>query len=877
MAEGAMKPMTLPYLKAGLTLALVATLLVAGAGLAVYQAPAAKPAAAAPGDPLKPVAKTDDRSKAAEAKPVRTDRYGDLLPEGAVARLGTVRFRPGYALQGAALSRDGKTGVTVGGDGSIRVWEMATGKEIQRLMVDRGYPVAVAYSPDGRTVATIHQFGGIQFWDPATGKETRQIDIQQQHTYSLAFSPDGRRLAVGGMGPKPIQVWDITGKEARSIWEVKVEKRQDDLIRATKSLAFSPDGKILASGDLEGIAIHLRDAGTGKELRQIEAHDRRVNVLAFSPDGKWLVSGGGDDDRSIRLWEVDTGRQLRQLTKLQGGVESLAFSPDGKMLASGGGEKDPLLSLWEVNTWKEIGQLGNRRDKIVSLDFTPDSKHLVAGAGGAIRMWEVATGKELGPSQGHQNFISSVQFSPDGRIMATGGGDRTIRLWDSASFEEIRVFEGHEGWVRVVGFVAGSKILASASDDKTVRLWEVATGKETHRLEGHLGSVYSLAISPDGKILASGDYSYGTVRLWDVANGQETRQLKHPDGMMCLAFPPDGKILATGEMLSKHKFLEESNDALIRLWDMSNAKVIRELPGHKMWVNSIAFSPDGNLLASVGDDKYLRLWEVSTGKQLWQTEPFPYSGQTVCFSPDGKTLASAGYDKTIRLWEIASKKERRQFKGHQAAVKTLAFSPDGRTLISGSMDTTALVWNVTGVKQGKARQTHLSPKELETLWTALADDDASVAFQAVWSLAAGQDTVPFLRERLHPTSAVDTKHVSRLLADLDSDRFAMREKAAKELEQLGRLAEPALRKALAGRPSLEARRRLEKLLVEVRGPIRVPETLRALRAIEVQEDIGTPEAQEVLKTLSKGVPEALVTQEAKSSLARLAKRTPNGH
>jgi hypothetical protein len=233
-------------------------------------------------------------------------------------------------------------------------------------------------------------------------------------------------------------------------------------------------------------------------------------------------------------------------------------------------------------------------------------------------------------------------------------------------------------------------------------------------------------------------------------------------------------------------------------------------------VTSVAFSASGRLLVSA-DPGTVRLWETATAGEVRR---FARLGrQVTCFAlaPDGKLLAAGGGKGTIYLWEVGTGKELRPLAGHQGCVTSLAFSDDGKALASASDDTTALVWDVAGLGRGAGRRAAPLPApKLAAWWADLAGDDAARAYEAVWALAAG-DSAPFLKGRLRPVPAAGAEQVARLLADLDSDAFAVRERATRELAKLEEAAEPALRKALAGHPSPEVRRRVTGLLEGLGG------------------------------------------------------------
>jgi WD40 repeat protein len=325
---------------------------------------------------------------------------------------------------------------------------------------------------------------------------------------------------------------------------------------------------IQASGR-EDCTVRLWDVATGRELQQLTGHTDDVNSVAFSPNGKILASGNGDIlggwDTTVRLWDVATGRELKKLTGHTDSVNSVAFSPNGKILASGSGDilgsGDNTVRLWDVATGRQLQQLTGHTEGVTSVAFSPNGKILASGSGdilgsgdNTVRLWDVATGRQLQQLTGHTEGVTSVAFSPNGQILASGSRDNTVRLWDVATGRELFQLTGHTNDVNSVAFSPNGQTLASGSEDHTVRLWDVATGRELQQFTGHKYSVYSVAFSPDGQILASGS-SDKTVRLWDVATGRELQQLTgHTDGVKSVAISPD-RLLASG-----------SSDGVVRLW-----------------------------------------------------------------------------------------------------------------------------------------------------------------------------------------------------------------------------------------------------------------------------------------------------------------------
>jgi hypothetical protein len=242
------------------------------------------------------------------------------------------------------------------------------------------------------------------------------------------------------------------------------------------------------------------------------------------------------------------------------------------------------------------------------------------------------------------------------------------------------------------------------------------------------------------------------------------------------------------------------------------------------------------------------------------------------FTPDGRVLVTAVHD-LVQLWEVATGGELASRRGHRGNVDHLVMSGNGRSVATVSRDHTILVWDLTRLSTGPLPKAPLTPVQLESAWTDLTSSNAVTGRRAVETLCADPaQAVALLRERLAPVQSPDSKQVARWIADLDNDRFAVRDRATRELEKMGDLSEPALRKVLIGQPSLEARRRVEQLLQKLRDAITNPEQLQALRGIEVLEYIGTPEARGVLDVLARGAPEARLTQEAKAARQRLSER-----
>ena len=422
--------------------------------------------------------------------------------------------------------------------------------------------------------------------------------------------------------------------------------------------------------------------------------------------------------------------------------------------------------------------------------------------------------------------VAAVAFSPDGKLLATGG--TSVRLYDSATGKEIRAWSEPQS-VRTLAFSPDGQLLASGG------LREVTTGKEAPQFQRRSTTARCLAFAPDGKTLAVG-YDDRKTYLWDVATGKELRIIdSDPDWVASVAFSPEGKTLAIGCSTS------------FRLYAAATGKELRHCEGHRDWIYGLAFSHDGQTIASASADRTLRFWDAASGVTKVINGKHNRKVYSVAFSPTGRTVVSGGLDGEARLTEVATGQEIRALP-LVSEILSVAFAPDGRRVASGHEDGSAYIWDITGwTEDGIRPPLELKPEELPALYGNLASEKAPMADQAKWRLvAAAQQAVPFLRDQLKGAGA---ERVSKLIAELDSDQFAVREKATQTLEMMGVLAEPALRKVLEGKPSLEVTRRVEKLLdnIEKRSAAR----WQMYRAMEALELIGTAEAKQVLESLKK--------------------------
>jgi WD40 repeat protein len=812
------------------------------------------PGQAARGDPLVP-----SKGSAGAPAPAGTDCYGDPLPAGAVARLGTIRLRHSSGAACVVFSPDGKT-LILGGDG-LWAWDVATGKEM-RWFSETAPATSARFTADGKTLVAADNTGTIHRWDVGTGKLLRTT-VQPlngaRSPMASFFSGDGRVVGVyGAFG----DVWLLDADTG----ELTLHTERSRLGLPAWA-ALSPDGKLVALPG-EGNFAHLIDAATGKDVRTVAGRDpARPFCLEFSPDGRLLAAAG---KHAVSVWEVATGKLRYESRGVRG---RLGFSPDGRTLACG---NDGAIVLLDAADGKPVrrfeeGPVG----PVACLAFSPDGKNLAAAGHWTVSLWDVATGKRRLPFAGHEHLVTSLAFSSDGAALASGESDGgQVIVWDVASRRPRYSCPGHSGDVLALAFSSDGRTLATGDGlmgggtggfDARIRVWSAADGRLLRQFPGHLNSVQSLAFAPDGKVLASAGRD-ARARLWDVATGKRLLQIRGADSKYrAVSFSPDGTAL-----------LVAGSEGQLALWRADSGQKLRDLgppDGAPRLILQAAYLPGGTAVLStefpVGrpSSGEVRVWDGASARLV---RSFPVHGVEGSFpwfalSHDGKMLAATGNDSlnpVVRVWDTATGDPVARVRAHPGGNATaLAFSPDGKLLATGGRDTTVLLWDVRQAR-------------LDYLWSELAGGRGEAAQGLNNQAGSAAEAVTYLQERLRRAAAAEGA-VESLAADLDDESFEVRDRASREMEPLGPEAVFALRAALERSTSVEARSRIQKALARIKksgdeSPGITPQGIRLAVALLEENDI--PEARRALEELAKGPATSLVSREARAALERRAKR-----
>jgi WD40 repeat protein len=559
-------------------------------------------------------------------------------------------------------------------------------------------------------------------------------DPGNREVTSVAFSPDGERLAAAG-GDGTVKVWNC-----RTCAVVRVLDAQAHYVF---SVAFHPEGRYLASAGANR-EVRVWDLTTGTIAFTCPgytgAHIGTAYGVAFSPDGRHLAAGS---DGAVNIWDWRNRQLLHALPghAKRGGI-CVAFSPDGRRLASGSWRGSVMI--WDAETGERLHTLSGHLQPVSALAFSPDGGRLVSVSFDKYLMvWDTTSGRRLDTRREHDGLSLGVAFSPDGARLATVGEDKTVRVWDSATGQEALVLRGHTDMSQCVAFSPDGRRLASCGRDGTIRFWDATPLQENERQEAltfsQQAEAWNIALSPDGRWVASTgqaapDRLAAPVKVWDVRSGGEGVEFTgHAGVAFCVAWHPDGQRIASAGQDNERDFF------VVKVWDARTGQVAFALPGGAETL-TVAFSPDGRHLVTGGggSDRAVQVWDAQTGREVGSPGAHDREIRGLAFSPDGRYLSSASADGTVKLWDatqLGEKQEARRTlraRSGQIALNT-AFSPEGRRLVTGGEENTVKIWDLQTGQELQTLRGHkgdvwavaFSP-DPDGRWVASAGEDSTV-------------------------------------------------------------------------------------------------------------------------------------------------------
>lgn len=762
-----------------------------------------------------------------------TDRFGDALPENAVARMGSLRFQHGQMVERMHFSPDGAR-ILLNGRFTNRLFDTMTGKEFKLAEGFVGNDVCTAGKQVLFVMPRRGQGRAAGIWNLETGQLVRAIDV---NFHGGSVDPKGKFAVMNTRAANgtTFQFLDLeSGKFTEPVLAEGVGQ--------VDHYWFSADGKRLVTTGLKfpkGYSFAAWDVPAGRLLQYPALGKASLNfVCCLSPDGTTIGNISGDDDRvdlhDVTTLELSASFKVPRKTRLLGA----AISPDGRTAAA---FSQYTIYLWDRKTGKELRQIPGHGSMDRRIAFAPDGKRIAAAESTSVTLFDVATGAPC-HQFGHTYAVYRLLFAPDGKKLYSAAGyrDSSVRVWNPLTGELVEQLQGHTAGLSNMAMSLDGRLLVTSSQDRTIRVWDRQLAKELVRLDektwGHF-----VSFLPDGKKFVSAER--GEVRLHDAATGNVVARFEAPEKSLGL--------FTHGTDL----WLLDNESNMLQAIDLASGKVRHKLKVPEDRFGCYVLAPDGKRIA-VGHSKgTIRVMDIQTGDEQRQLTMsgngtnFEEMPMRMAFTPDGELLAVGSVSGKVSLWELASGKERAIFQGHRREVICFTFSPDRTLLVSGGSDTTIVAWDLYGLHAGARHKP--APAMLDKLWDDLGHADPVKAYAAIKGFCAdAATTTKFFAKKHKPLPKIDDQVLHTWIRQLDSADFKLREEGVRELKAALRQAEPLLRKALAKQPTPEFAHRARQLLAEL-DLVNSPDRLRRARAAEILSVLGTPAARELLQAIDR--------------------------
>ena len=579
-----------------------------------------------------------------------------------------------------AVATDGRRIFTSTQDRTAKVYDLESGNELL-LMGVRGPFLYAQFSRDGQRIATTEQDGSdfqdtTKVWDSTSGEEI----VSLQRVGRLAcISPDGQRIVTSN----PLSITDAT----LTVWDTATGAELANVPGSASmdKCPFSPDGRRIVVRSAEDHAAQgvakVCEVEAGKELLTLKGHTQMITSAEFSPDGKYIITGSCD--QTAKVWDAESGRELLTIRGHCDMIQSVGFSPDGRRIVTG--SADRTVKVWEFSIGRDLLTFDGQSLRMGAL--SRDGKSIVtAGEDSGAKLWDTSSGRELLTFEGHAKEFRGLAFSPDGRLVAGVSPDDTGTVWEATSGRELLSLKGVDGSRGLVSFAPDGQRILTGGCDVPAKVYNTADGRDILVLRGHKRGVLAAACSPNGQQIATGGYDK-TVKIWDARTGAELHMFKgHGTTVIGIEYSQDGQRVATWDL-----------DLTAKVWNVASGEELLTAEGIP---TGVAFSPDGHRVGmGCIHDRTARILETATGREVFKLEGHTGLISSIAFSPDGQRIATGGEDQIAKLWDMASGDELFTIRGHSNQIFFVAFSPDGQKIVTGSADCTVKVLDTATGKE----------------------------------------------------------------------------------------------------------------------------------------------------------------------------------
>ncbi len=586
-------------------------------------------------------------------------RYGTTRASPALVR--TLVGHSG-SVNACTVTPDGRRVVSGSEDGTLKVWDLESGRVVATLEGHAGEVRACAVTPDGRRVISGSEDGTLKVWDLESGRVVATLRGHAGSVNACAVTADGRAVSASEDGT--LQVWDLERGRVLAVLQGHTGW--------VRSCAVTADGRRVVSASVDG-TLKVWDLERGFEVATLEGHTDWVRACTVTADGRRAISASAD--QTLRVWDLERGQVLATLEGHANLVEACAVTADGRRAISA--SYDRTLKVWDLESGQVLATLEGHTAAVSACAVSPDGRRVIsASADRALKVWDLEGGRAFATLEGHAGAVSACAVTPDGQRVISASADRALKVWDLESGRVLATLDGHASAATACAVTPDGRRMVSASYDRTLKVWDLEHGRALATLEGHTALVSACAVTPDGRRVVSTSADR-TLRVWDLERGRMLATLDgHARSISACAVTADGR-----------RVVSASYDGTLKVWDLERGRALVALEGHASVVSACAVTADGRRALSASWDKTLKVWDLETGRVVTTLDGHAGWVSACAVMPDDRRVVSASDDRTLKIWDLDS---RACLFTHRGDTAYTAVAATATTVVAG--DDAGAVW-----------------------------------------------------------------------------------------------------------------------------------------------------------------------------------------